>query len=369
MSVEIGRVQSVRLQDILRVPRQENGRVKWTDMKNDPMKRNLITETLARRVYEQAKVLNQKTAKEFGEPSLLTGIELYYPGGLTAVRKSIGAEDPRRKPAGFWTIENIEVAAREFYDQHGRLTQPALKSYKMTGLESAITDRYPGGITGLQKNLEIGLSRRPVGEWTAGKVEEEARAYTEKGGKLTFKALYDAGRADLAGAISFHFPGRMTALKRELGQKVKTQGNEWTADKIKQEARAFIEGNGRLSHTVLRDKDRNDLSVAITRRYPGGIHQLKIDLGSEPRNRPNGYWTPEKIEEEAIAFYEKHGTLSPSFMSRNGEERLSVAIRGKYPGGMKGLRSKFEIYEENTDISKDEANAALDALFEGEKND
>ncbi len=364
MSIEIKRVQSVRLQEILRVPRQENGRVKWTDMKNDPMKRNLITETLARRVFEQAKVLNQKTAKEFGEPSLFTGVELYYPGGLTAVRKSIGAEDPRRKPSGFWTVENIEIVAREFYDQHGRLTQPALKSYRMTGLESAITDRYPGGITGLQTNLEIGLSRRPVGEWTADKVKEEARDFMEKGGKLTFQALSESGRADLMGAIASHFPGRMTALKRELGQKVKTQGGEWTPDKIKVEAEGFIGAHGRFSHTVLREMDRNDLSVAITRRYPGGIHQLKIDLGSEPINRPNGYWTQERIEEEAVQFYEKHNTLSPTFMSKNGEERLSVAIRGRYPGGMRALRAKLEIFEESVKVSKDEANAALDTLFE-----
>lgn len=272
--------QSIGLQEAVQVPRDGGARIRWTQLKGEPLKLALVVETLAKRLIEKGHEVNQKNIKKFGETSFITGADSHYPGGITGLRQNLGITTPYdKKPPGYWTVETIEAEALKIQEEKGKLTQAVMRADNQTALASIISTKYPGGLNGLKRKFEIEILKRPGGEWTPDYIEQQARELIEAGHGLTQKSLQKMGRADLAGAIAAHYPGKLTALKRHLGIKVKAPAHEWDADKIFGEAIAFAAKHGNLNHAVLRENKRGDLSNVITKRYPGGIEALKEKLG------------------------------------------------------------------------------------------
>jgi hypothetical protein len=111
----------------------------------------------------------------------------------------------------------------------------------------------------------------------------------------------------------------------------------WTSERIEGEARAFYEQEGELSQRRLASLGRYDLLNAVA-EYPGKMTGLKRVLGIELRKKRRGYWTVETIEQEAMEFLEEYGTLTQKSMADNGKYGLINAISAKYPGGLSSLK-------------------------------
>lgn len=82
--------------------------------------------------------------------------------------------------------------------------------------------------------------------------------------------------------------------------------------------------------------------AAVSTYYPGGRRELRSNLGLPVKNRPLGYWTPELIEQEAQEFYLQHGELTQRLLNANGKRDLVNGIK-QYPGGARKLKEKLGI--------------------------
>lgn len=362
MKIEIRNTQSFGLQEISQVPRHKNGRIKWMELKDDPVKLAAVVETLAKRVVWQGNKLTWETIQSVADPSLQRGLH-HYPGGIHKVREVLNLQG--RKEYGYWTKERTEEEARRFQEENGKLTEQSLRDAGLDGLIGAIAKH--GGMTRIKKELNIKLTKRPNGAWNKKNIEEEARAFVEAGNKLTIQSLGNQNRWDLIGAIMEHYPGKFTALQKYLGMPT-IKRNYWTVDRILEEVKPLIR-NGKLDPSEL-DKIKG-LKPAIKLKYPGSIHQLYTDLGLEGMRRQPGYWTLEAMEEKAREFFDQYGTLSQRELNVHGLSGLSNRISTKYPGGLPALREKLSGICESKkgSISKDQANTALESLFEEGKND
>lgn len=148
------------------------------------------------------------------------------------------------------------------------------------------------------------------GYWTPEEIEKEARDFFEKYGEISREALVKFGRNDLRHAIYRKYPGKMKAIIGMFGLKSKKQprnANYWTQDRIEKESMAFYEHEGRLSYTALIRSKRYDLLMAIQRRYPGGIFVLrerfgiadsKIQYSISPENATLDLWKLLEVEHE-----------------------------------------------------------------------
>ncbi len=275
-------------------------------------------------------------------PSLMPAIYKHYEGGLAALRAKFGLKETKKK-TGYWTMEQIEYEARKFYEERGLLTGPALITNNRQDLLGAIQSKYPGALIGIKNRLEI-HSVRPKGYWTPDNIEREAAKFIAQHEDLNHVLLRSNNLAGFASAISSFYPGGMRGLRRKLGLEVKSRPLEfWTIENIVGEARKIYETEGDLSQKILVRLRNLSLNYAIQKKYPGGMDGLKRDIGIRSSERPNGYWTPETIEQEAKKFYLTHGTLDSKSMRGKGESGLSSAISSKYPGGFRALKGKFGV--------------------------
>jgi hypothetical protein len=239
-------------------------------------------------------------------------------------------------------VERIEEEARAFLEENGRLTMAELKRLRMFSLQNAISRYYPGGQSALRRNLGLTPNRKPPGYWQRPEafavIRNQAAEFYDTEGYLTQSLLNQRGRGDLSNAIS-RYPGGMRQLKEDLGLKIAKKANGyWTPDRIQDQVIAFVQSNGRLAPNTLSEYGRDDLRYGVTKHYPGGWRQLRVDLGLQPLRVPNGSWTPEKIREEAQAFYQEHGHVSRMILEQNGRSGLIGAAKKYYPGGWSQLR-------------------------------
>ena len=221
-----------------------------------------------------------KQLQKLGRSSLASGIR--RTGGFPLWRQKMGF-DLKEKPKNFWTSEEVKRQAQEFFDEQGELSQDALTKVKRFDLQVAIGRRYHGGLLALKENLGIEIARKPDGYWNPELIEEEARKFYKERGRLTLGALKRSQRGNLQNAIIAHYPGSIAGLKAKLGIVETTRPPNYWKDiwHIKQEALAFFSKHKGFTHTMLWDHDQNGLSTAIRHYYPGGMRQLKVDLGIE----------------------------------------------------------------------------------------
>lgn len=354
------------------ISRDARGRIKWVEFKETPGLRVLAIEQEARRLLAEDGNFTQANIR-VREKTLVTGIQLYYPGQFTGLRVSLGLEVERR-PNGYWTKETIEQEAAETYARLGTLSQKALLKDGNSGLSMAIASKYPGKMRALR--TQIGLSiplKRDY--WTPEQVEKTAQEILAEYGDLSRKTLIKAGRLDFANAMQKRYPGGSAALaeRLDLAPTVHKRGH-WTVETIESDIASFIDKFGSLSYGLLERNGYSPLSSAIVENYPGGIVALKEKFGIAPQVQPPGYWTAERVEEEARKFLAEHGTLTHTALQKHGMNSLSAAMSSIYPGGTPALRTLLGLSPDarskiEAPIPKEEANAALDGLFEGGQND
>ncbi len=219
-------------------------------------------------------------------------------------------------------------------------------------------------------------------------IESLSKQYVASGGELTTRAFgRAAGISQLQKIVPRYYPGGMVALKEKLysearvdtiqnfppkdpSGRVKWQAfknQDWLMAYIQWESAMFVSEVGNLNDRLMRQK-QSGLRQAIDDYYPGGIVQVRQDIGLNVIRRSTGYWTPEKIREEARAFLEEAETrkITQQGLKQTGLNGLSMAIYRKYPGGIRQLRADLNIDSGKRPefVSTQEANAALESLFE-----
>jgi len=199
--------------------------------------------------------------------------------------------------------------------------------------------------------------KKIIHRWSKESVEQEARDFFQKYGNLTPTLLETNGQSGLSSAIT-KYPGGMYALKRKLGIEItQVPKGFWTPERIEEEAFAFYSNHGSLS--MFRKKGRGNLASAIERYYPGKIRALREKLAIRQERLARGYWTIERIEEEAREFYSLHGRFSRELLIRERKSELRSAISRNYPGGMQALKEKLGVQKE---ISSEKANEYIKGL-------
>ncbi|MBI4096890.1 MAG: hypothetical protein HY428_00550 [Candidatus Levybacteria bacterium] len=174
-------------------------------------------------------------------------------------------------------------------------------------------------------------------------IQIAAKRQVENGVLLTSNSLQQAGEHSLINVITKRYPGGLSALKRELGISTdKLPRGYWNADLVREEAVRFLQREGELTRALLIERGEGRLGDAINRHYPGALTQLKVDIGSQSVKKPNGYWVPERVRQEALKFLQETGYLSHVSLDKFGRWDLIGGING-YPGGMTALKEELGI--------------------------
>ncbi len=327
-------------------PRDNRGRIRWQVLKQEPVQLTAFIESESRLLISRGIQLKHKELMKAGVSYLSRAIVTYYPDGYSGLHQALGLST-KCKPRNYWArpeaIEIMKQDVEAIRQQEGRISEPLLRRVKRTDLIQAIRKHYPGGWQQLTADLEISSQQKPRGYWTKETIKKEADAFLSKNGVLSKSSLYQDGRCDLATAITGKYPGGLEALKTELqvNTRMKPHGY-WNLNSIQVEAAQFYAEFGSLSPDTLVKNGRGDLLHAIFDRYPGGIKKLQNDQGIASRRKETGYWTVERIKEEALAFYNQHGKLTGPCLIAEGRGDLTNAFRD-YPGGLRGLQKDLDI--------------------------
>lgn len=265
-----------------RIKRDKMGRIDWATLKDDPIKLSLALEEEVREYIKSGGKLEVRIMESSGYAYLSVALKRFYPGGIKGVKEKIGIQV--QKPVGFWkSPEQVQITKQEaenFFADKGAFTMELLRECGESNLLYRIQKHYPGSWRGMLRDLEIEAPQRVSGYWTKETVLEESR-------------------------------------------------------------RVFIE-YGMFSTKLLKEIDRLDLKVQLSRVYEGGIREVQQLLGIEIKNHPKEYWIPENIENEAMTFFDTYGGLTQLLMTENDRYDLIWAIRS-YPGKLTGLKEKLGI--------------------------
>ena len=343
------------------LPRNRRG-IRWSVIPE--ANRELIIEGEARKIYTETGRLNKGAFEETGRQDIIGAITLYYPGRLTGLKKTLGLTVPATsipiqcsqeedfivRDAGgrvLWSKmaqdQRMRVIEQEAlsFVQSGHFTDSELRT-RNYGLLMAAKTYYPNGILGVRERLNLKAKKTPKGYWTLEKIEREAREFLSTYGVISRRVLYQHNRGDLSEAVKSKFPGGFVALKERLGAVQAKPGGFWTKERIEQEALAYYKERGFLSARHLIKNGRGDLAMAISQNYPGRMTKLKEALGLDPLRKDN-YWTQEKIAEEARKFYETEGVLTAKALYRMGRSDLASQISRSYKGGYLALKRELRI--------------------------
>jgi hypothetical protein len=261
----------------------------------------------------------------------------------------------------------IEQEARKIFEEEGRFSNVVLQRLGRHDLSRAIVRYFPSGFMGIAHVLDPNTTKRGYGFWKKPEnIRSEAKKIVEQGGKLTEQYLRTIGYFGLSGSIQNNYPGGWRQLRADLdlSSRYKPRGY-WTLEQIQAEAISFYEEHKSFTNKSLLNEGKSGFVSAVQDYYPGGMIQLRKDLNIPLERRPRGYYNnPENIEAEARLVIQETGAFSSKEIKARGLENLVK----KYPGGMRALREKLDQFEPDQ-ISKDQANTALESLFEGGKND
>lgn len=159
--------------------------------------------------------LTQRLLQESDRHDLIHGINRHYPGGFTAIKAELGLKTIA--PHHFWTPEEIRKAALDFLEEEGNLSMSLLPKRGRGDLRVAI-GKYPGRMQGLKRDLHLDIKRsREKGYWTSENIEREAREFFEKYGQLSATHVMTAKQHGLLNAITRRYPGGFAELRKNLG--------------------------------------------------------------------------------------------------------------------------------------------------------
>lgn len=324
------------------LPRDERGRISWVDIKNNPDELKRGIENEIRQLMSRGVDISFPGLKKVSLSGLAYGINLYYPGGMTALRGEFGLAT--RVRSGYWRdINNLESEAQRLVTLGSNLTESSMRETGATGFLKGIRESYPGGLGALRAKVGVEDMQKPKNYWKDPEViKSEAKELLSIGNNLSDNSLESCRKSSLAQAARKYYPGGLRQLRIDLGQttELRKPDGYWTEENIEKEARDFLENGGVLTQQDLAKNERFDLSSAI-RNYPGGFRGLKEKLDIENKIRPDGYWTVEAIEKETRDHILEEGILSTETLRK--KPYLRSAIAKFYPGKMGALRRKLGV--------------------------
>lgn len=337
-----GEFNSTPVETETHLPRDNRGRIAWAALKDNPSE-------LKNGVEQEAKV-HLSLGIDISFPGLKSallsgfavGINDYYPGGMVALRRELGL--PTRVQNSHWRkSENIEAEAQRLVFSGSNLTESSIKDASSAGFLRGVRKSYPGGLSALKEKMGVEPAQKPMNYWKNPEtIKSEAIEMISQGHSLSDSSMSRFDKNSLAAAIRKYYPGGLKQLRTDLGQvrELRRPDGYWTVKNIEKEAGKFYEANGKLTQSDLRANNAAALASA-TRRYPGGMRALKEKLAIANQSHPKGYWTPEAVEAHALAVLEEEGSLSAAALKKR--SRLSAAIANYYPGKMRALREKLGI--------------------------
>ncbi len=353
------------------IPVDGKGRIRWRELRPYPDRLIIAIEGQAVEMMEAGVFLGGSTIQRKSQ-SLARAIAQDYPGGLTGLRERLGLSRTRRAN-GFWkrpdAADVIKEEAHQILAEKGSLSIRILDQEGRGDLLGAL-NKYPGGMRKLKEDLEVKQDAKPAGYWTPENTLKEASQFVEQYGALTHPLLNKHHRLDLAGAIG-KFEGAMPEVKDKLGLPHRSRNNFWKTpegqEQMRKEVEEFYQQTGEVTRKMLLKAGKGGLCTAISRNYEGSWTQLWADLGKGSTGKPNGYWNEKTVLEEAAKFYEQYGDLKSSVLRSNGHEPLYRAIVSNLKGGIEEAREYLGLkpLEKPIEIPVEEANAALDSLFDG----
>lgn len=180
-------------------------------------------------------------------------------------------------------------------------------------------------------------------EWLRAYFQSEAAKFVGENGDINNRLLREKKQTGFYAAIDKYYPGGIFQLRGAIGISSNRRSNGfWTEEKMKNEAKTILDNQGELSDDSLRKLGRSDLLQAVYTHYPGGWRELKQALGVKVLRKRN-FWTPERIVAEAQKCYQEFETFSSITLTANGRSDLVNAIESKYPGGWRKLRADLGI--------------------------
>jgi len=296
---------------------------------------------------------SQPKLTELGRSDLANAIS--ENGGFLKIRELLG-ENLFRVPVGYYDDAcNIVSEWCFFMAEHNLETLPSsskLNKLDYGWLVQATSQHYPGGFPGLRKDLGQNMLIAENGHWTKKTIFGESKKFLSDNnlevlpGLNTLYQRYD--RSDLASAISQYYPGRIFALRKDLGQNLLITENGYLAKEvILCEVKKFLSDNNLAvlpSGGKLRDEyGRSDLVRVIYKHYPGRFVALRKDLGQNLFRVENGHWTKEIIFDDAKKFLNDNNLdVLPSggeLRKNYGRSDLANVSSDHYPGGLTALRA------------------------------
>jgi hypothetical protein len=264
-------------------------------------------------------------------------------GGYSSIRRELNL-DASRKPLRYWSKQNIILEAKRLVEEHGEscLKTTWMASNGFSGLKAAILTN--GGFEWIRNEIGIKTGKSPRGFWSAENTVLEARRIADLYGEeeLSQVRLKAMGHGGLARAIQKNGGQDWILDKLGIRRDLKPAGY-WTAERTIAEARKIVEAHGKeiLTQNSLKKNGYSKLAGAIARN--GGLSWIRNELRIEINRKPNGYYTVEKIINEARAIVLIHGEkcMTSTWLSRNGYSSLVNNIVKN--GGFEWLRLELDL--------------------------
>lgn len=230
-----------------------------------------------------------------------------------------------RKPRGYWAEHVIIDELNTIVANIGHFpTKEDLYSMNRGDLVGAITRK--GGNLKFEKLLGYEHAQKPEGYWTETIIINELQLVINKLNHFPLRdELYLIGKGDLGNAIKNH--GGLNKFRELFGhERLYKPKGYWTDENIVIELEKIREEQGHFpTQNELFSLGRSDLEGAIAKH--GGLNKFREQLGYEPPQKPDGYWTDERIITELRGIIDNIGHFpSRTELSEQGEEGLVGAI-------------------------------------------
>lgn len=117
----------------------------------------------------------------------------------------------------------------------------------------------------------------------------------------------------------------------------KQMSQEEIASYLEKKAQIMLGEGITLTQSDLRKNKMSWFKKATDIYYPAGLRGLKIKC-NQPTIKPYGYWNTDTIKDEAIEFIRIHGNINIGLLKTNKKRGLETAISRRYHGGLRQLK-------------------------------
>jgi hypothetical protein len=232
------------------------------------------------KVEEEAKKYNTKA--EFSKGSHSSYYAALKNGWIDDITKHMVRIE--QKPKGYWTYEKVEEEAKK-YNTRWEFRKGCSSAYS-----SALKNEWVDDVTKHMVRIEqkprgywtydaVYIDKKPKGYWTYEKVEEEAKKYNTR---------WEFRKGSSSAYMRASNKNWLDSVTKHMVQVVKPN-NYWTYDKVEEEAKKY---NTRL-----------EFSKGCSSAYSSALKNEWIDDVTKHmvyiEKKPRGYWTYDKVEEEA----------------------------------------------------------------------